>query len=87
VADEWMLWEVANQLHLPSSGPFVVVVAQVSSVGSEALPGIESKLRSIDVYSAWALLPDLHVCIVHILSRNWIRSWRWCRGWLLRPWA
>ena len=68
VVDEWALWEVANQLHLPTGGPFVVVAAAVSSVGSEALPGIESKLRSLDVYSAWRLLPDLHVGIVHIHS-------------------
>jgi hypothetical protein len=66
VADEWTLWEVANQLRLPTSGPFVVVAAEVSSVGGEALPGIESKLRSLDVYSAWQLLPDLHVGVVHI---------------------
>jgi PucR C-terminal helix-turn-helix domain/GGDEF-like domain len=69
VVDEWTLWEVANQLHLPTSGPFVVVAAEVSSVGSEALPSIESKLRSLDVYSAWRLLPDLHVGIVHIHSQ------------------
>jgi hypothetical protein len=66
--DEWTLWEVANQLRLPTSGPFVVVAAEVSSVGSEALPGVESKLRSLDVYSAWRLLPDLHIGIVHIHS-------------------
>src|SRR5262249_37706518 len=63
---EWALWEVANELRLPTSGRYVVVAAEVSSVGSEALPGIESKLRSLDVYSAWRLLPDLQVGIVHI---------------------
>jgi hypothetical protein len=69
VLDEWTLWEVANQLHLPTTGQFVVVAAEVSSVGSEALPGIESKLRSLDAYSAWRLLPDLHIGIVHIHSQ------------------
>jgi PucR C-terminal helix-turn-helix domain/GGDEF-like domain len=69
VFDEWTLWEVANQLRLPASGQFVVVAAEVSSVGSEALPGVEPKLRSLDVYSAWWLLPDLHVGIVHIHSQ------------------
>ena len=68
VVDEWTLWEVANQLHLPTGGPFVVVAAEASSVGREALPGIESKLRSVDVYSAWQLLPDLQVGIVHLHS-------------------
>jgi PucR C-terminal helix-turn-helix domain/GGDEF-like domain len=68
VIDDWTLWEVANQLRLPTSGEFVVVAAEVSSMGCEALPGIESKLRSLDAYSAWRLLPDLHVGIVHIDS-------------------
>jgi hypothetical protein len=68
VVDNWALEAVANQLRLPISGPFVVVAAEVSSMGSEALPGIESKLRSLDAYSAWRLLPDLHVGIVHIHS-------------------
>jgi hypothetical protein len=69
VADEWASSEAANQLCLPASGPFVVVAAEVSSVGSEALPGIQSKLRSLDVYSAWLMLPDLHVGILHIQSQ------------------
>jgi len=30
------------------------------------LPRIESKLRSLDVFSAWSLLPDIQVGIVHI---------------------
>ena len=68
VVDDWTLGQVANQLRLPTSGSFVVVAAEVSSMGSEALPGIESKLRSLDAYSAWRLLPDLHVGIVHIYS-------------------
>jgi PucR-like helix-turn-helix protein/diguanylate cyclase with GGDEF domain len=66
--DDWTLWEAANQLRLPTGGPFVVIAAAISSMGSEALPGIESKLRSLDVYSAWRLLPDLQVGIVHIHS-------------------
>jgi hypothetical protein len=68
VVDEWSLWEVANHLRLPTRGPFVVIAAEVSAVGNEALPGVESKLRSLDVYSAWRLLPDLHVGIVHVES-------------------
>jgi hypothetical protein len=68
VVDGWTLREVASQLRLPTSGPFVVVAAEVSSMGCEALPGIESKLRCLDAYSAWRLLPDLHVGIVHVHS-------------------
>jgi hypothetical protein len=68
VVDDWRVEAVANQLRLPTGGPFVVVAAEVSPMGSEALPGIESKLRSLDAYSTWRLLPDLQVGIVHIYS-------------------
>jgi hypothetical protein len=62
------VWEAADYLRLPSEGPFVVIVAEVADIGTEALPEIESKLRSMDVFSAWRLLPDLQVGIVHINS-------------------
>ncbi len=65
VIEEWSLWEAADCLRLPSVGPYVVIAAEADG-GVEALPQIESKLRSLDVFSAWWLLPDLHVGIVHI---------------------
>jgi sugar diacid utilization regulator len=68
--DRWSLWEVASCLRLPASGPFVVMAAEVPAVGTEALPEIESKLRSLDVYSAWRLQPDLQVGIVHVKSER-----------------
>jgi sugar diacid utilization regulator len=66
--DEWSLREVAGSLRLPINGPFVVIAAQVPTVGDEPLPEIESKLRGIDIFSAWRLLPDVQVGIVHIKS-------------------
>ena len=68
--DAWRLWEVANYLRLPTEGPFVVIAAEVHDVGYEALPEIESKLRSLDVFSAWRLLPDLHVGVAHVASEH-----------------
>jgi hypothetical protein len=65
--EQWSIWEAADCLRLPAQGPYVVVAAE-SSVGAEALPGIESKLRSMDVFSAWQLLPDMQVGIVHVKS-------------------
>jgi hypothetical protein len=59
------VWEAADFLRLPAKGPYVVVAAD-AGVGTEALPGIESKMRSMDVFSAWRRLPDLHVGIVHV---------------------
>src|SRR4051812_22779699 len=62
------LREVACRLRLPINGPFVVVAADVPTMDVEPLPEIESKLRSLDIYSAWRLLPDLQVGIVHVAS-------------------
>jgi hypothetical protein len=66
--DECSLREVAGYLRLPINGPFVVIVAQPPTVGDEPLPEIESKLRSLDIFSAWRRLADLQVGIVHVKS-------------------
>jgi hypothetical protein len=66
LVEECSVWEAADCLRLPSSGPYVVIAAQMDGAGREALPRIESKLRSLDVFSAWGLLPDLQVGIVHV---------------------
>jgi sugar diacid utilization regulator len=66
--DEWSLREVAGSLRLPINGPFVVVAAQVPTGGDAPLREIESKLRSLDIFSAWRLLPDVQVGIVHVKS-------------------
>jgi hypothetical protein len=68
--DDWSLWQVARKLRLPINGPFVVIAAHIARAGDEPLPEIESKLRSLDIFSAWRLLPDLHVGIVHVESER-----------------
>jgi hypothetical protein len=68
ILDHWAAWETANRLRLPSQGPFMVVAAQSPALGTAALPEIEPKLRSLDVYSAWRVLPDLQIGIVHVKS-------------------
>ena len=55
-------------LRLPINGPFVVITAQAPTVGDEPLPEIESKLRSLDIFSVWRLLPDVQVGVVHVKS-------------------
>jgi sugar diacid utilization regulator len=70
VIDRWSLCELASALELPVNGPFVVIAAEVPSLARVALPEIESKLRSLDVYSAWRLQPDLQVGIVHVNSER-----------------
>jgi DNA-binding PucR family transcriptional regulator len=66
--DDWSLRDVAGHLRLPINGPFVVVAAQAPTVGDEPLGEIESKLRNLDIFSAWRLLPDVQVGIVHVKS-------------------
>jgi sugar diacid utilization regulator len=72
---EWSAWQVADHLRLPLNGPFVVVVAnQIPTMGDEPLPGIESKMRSRDIFSAWRLLPDVQVGIVYVASDQQLRT-------------
>jgi sugar diacid utilization regulator len=66
--DDWSLRDVAGHLRLPINGPFVVIAAHIPSAGDEPLPEIESKLRSLDIFSAWRRQPDLQVGIVHVNS-------------------
>jgi hypothetical protein len=61
-------WEIADLLGLPTRGPYVVVAARTPELGRHALPSIVDKLRSVDIYSAWRLLPELQIGIVHLPS-------------------
>lgn len=54
---DYAVWEVAQLLRLPISGPYVVIAATCPTVGKQALPGIAAMLRSADIFSAWRLLP------------------------------
>ena len=56
---DYAVWEVAQLLRLPLSGPYLVIAAACPVVGKQALLGITAKLRAADIYSAWRLLPDL----------------------------
>lgn len=66
IVEQSTLWEIATLLRIPARGPYVVVAAQCAAVGRSALPGIESKLSSADIASAWRLLPDLQIGLVHV---------------------
>lgn len=66
VGDHRTRWEVAKVLGLPQSGPYVVVAAECPAAGTQALPGAAAMLRSLDVYSAWLLLPDIHAGIAFV---------------------
>ncbi|MEU9118839.1 helix-turn-helix domain-containing protein [Streptomyces sp. NPDC048506] len=66
LTDRTTLWEAADVLGLPTTGPYVVVAAEVPAPGREALPGIEARLLAEQLRSAWRLLPDLHVGVVAV---------------------
>ena len=66
ITDNQSLWEAADLLRLPTSGPYVVVAAELPTIGKLGLPAIENKLSARDIRSAWRLLPDVQVGIVHL---------------------
>jgi hypothetical protein len=68
ITDTHSLWEAADLLRLPTSGPYVVVAAELPAIGKLGLPTIENKLSVRDIRSAWRLLPDLQVGVVHLRS-------------------
>lgn len=63
---EYSVWDVAALLGLPASGRYVITTAQPPRVGQQPLPGISSKLRSLNSYSAWRLLPDILIGIIQL---------------------
>jgi hypothetical protein len=66
IFDDRTVWDIAQLLGIPHRGPYVVVAAASPSVGKQALPGMSAKLRSVDIYSAWRLLPDIQIGIAHL---------------------
>lgn len=69
IVEQANLWEIATMLRLPARGPYVVVAAECAAVGKSALPGIEAKLTSVDISSAWRLLPDIQLGLVHVRNQ------------------
>jgi hypothetical protein len=64
--EQWSIWEAADCLRLPNAGPYRVIAAEIKAPQSDPLPSIDSKLRSLDVASAWRSLPDLYIGILHV---------------------
>ncbi|WP_245537815.1 PucR family transcriptional regulator [Tsukamurella paurometabola] len=65
IPSDQSLWEIATLLRLPTTGPYLAVAAEATEIGRQPLPGIADRLRALDVYSAWRLLPDQLIGIVH----------------------
>lgn len=65
IPSDQSLWEIATTLRIPTTGPYLAVAAATVEVGRAPLPGIADRLRAIDAYSAWRLLPDQQIGIIH----------------------
>ncbi len=63
------LWNTADTLRISLRGPYVVVCAELSSIGRSVLPDIESRLSARGIASAWRLQPDIEVGILHLGPR------------------
>jgi hypothetical protein len=72
--EQWSVWEAADYLRLPTEGPYVVIAVEIAEIGMDPLPDVESKLRSLDVFSAWRMLPDLQIGIVHVKTDKHLAS-------------
>jgi hypothetical protein len=70
IFDDRSIWEIADLLQLPSRGPYVVIAAESPVVGKQAVRGIAGMLNSVDMSSAWRLLPDLQIGVAHIGSKT-----------------
>lgn len=65
IPSDQSLWEIATLLRIPTTGPYLAVAAAAPEIGRQPLPGVVDRLRAIGVYSAWRLLPDQQIGIVH----------------------
>jgi hypothetical protein len=66
IVEQADLFEIAQMLKLPVRGPYVAVAAECASLGRSALFGIEAKLNSLEIASAWRLLPDVELGLVYV---------------------
>ncbi|MDF0532605.1 helix-turn-helix domain-containing protein [Tsukamurella sp. 8F] len=65
VGSDQSLWEIAELLRIPRRGPYLAIAAEAPTVGRQALPGIDARLRALDAHCAWRLLPDQQIGIAY----------------------
>ncbi|MET9348742.1 PucR family transcriptional regulator [Streptomyces termitum] len=64
------VWEVARILDFPFQGTFLVVTAEGVTPGEPPLPGLESRLRALDVSSAWRAQPGSETGVLSCPQRQ-----------------
>lgn len=60
------LWNTADTLRISLQGPYLVVCAELASIGRSVLPDIEPRLSERGIFSAWRLQPDIEIGILHL---------------------
>lgn len=68
ISNRTVLWEAADLLGLPISGPYVVIAAELPGTGRVGVDDISNSLARAHMHAAWRLLPDLHVAIIALPS-------------------
>ena len=66
LADRHALTLLVSGLRLPTEGPYLAVVTEAPDAGVNPMPDIEVQLRAHGHASAWQLLPDALVGLVHV---------------------
>ncbi|NMO04418.1 PucR family transcriptional regulator [Gordonia sp. TBRC 11910] len=64
------LWEIADTLGLPNSGPYVVVAVSCADVGRSPMPTVADELGHLAILSVWQLMPNAYVGVVHLRNRS-----------------
>lgn len=60
------MWNTADTLRISLQGPYLVVCAELASIGRSVLPDIEARLLAQGIFSAWRLQPDIEIGILHL---------------------
>ncbi|NML51640.1 PucR family transcriptional regulator [Streptomyces sp. R302] len=64
------VWEVARMLDFPFLGRFLVVTAEVPDGGASPLPGLDRRLRALDVGAAWRAQPGSEIGVLSCPPRQ-----------------
>ncbi len=63
------VWEIAQMLDFPYQGSFLVLTAEAVRLAEPPLAGLETKLRALDVSSAWRSQPGHEIAVLSLPAR------------------
>ncbi|MFI6151622.1 PucR family transcriptional regulator [Kitasatospora sp. NPDC051170] len=65
-ADGEEVWEIARLLGFPPQGRFLIAVAETLSPGRPPLPGLDHRLRALEVGTAWRAGPGSEIGVLSL---------------------